>query len=87
MINIGNLTSKEVVVLSARVHPGETVSSLMMEGFIKEIVSESESARYLREKFLFKIIPMINVDGVRHGNFRFSALGVDLNRRWDNPLE
>jgi murein tripeptide amidase MpaA len=30
---------------------------------------------------------MINVDGVRHGNFRFSSSGVDLNRRWKNPTE
>lgn len=59
----------------------------MMEGFLKEIVSDTEYARYLRERFLFKIMPMINVDGVRHGNFRFSASGVDLNRRWDSPSE
>lgn len=30
-------------------------------------------------------MPMINIDGVRHGNFRFSASGVDLNRRWKDP--
>ena len=36
----------------------------------------------LRETFLFKIIPMINPDGVIHGNYRFSAAGYDLNRKW-----
>jgi len=46
------------------------------------VASNSDYARYLKEKFLFKIMPIINVDGVRHGNFRFSASGVDLNRRW-----
>ena len=30
---------------------------------------------------------MINVDGVSKGNFRFSALGVDLNRKWKNPSQ
>ena len=30
---------------------------------------------------------MINVDGVYHGNLRFSANGVDLNRRWKQPSE
>jgi hypothetical protein len=35
LLNIGNLASKEVIVLSARVHPGEAVSSFIMEGFLK----------------------------------------------------
>ena len=28
---------------------------------------------------------MINVDGVCKGNYRFSAAGVDLNRKWKQP--
>jgi murein tripeptide amidase MpaA len=39
----------------------------------------------LRETFIFKIIPMLNPDGVTQGNYRCNALGVDLNRRWPNP--
>lgn len=27
---------------------------------------------------------MINVDGVCQGNYRFSASGFDLNRKWKN---
>jgi murein tripeptide amidase MpaA len=30
---------------------------------------------------------MINMDGVSRGNYRFSASGVDLNRKWKQPLE
>lgn len=37
---------------------------------------------YLRDKYLFKIVPMINPDGVVNGNYRFSAAGYDLNRKW-----
>ena len=28
---------------------------------------------------------MINIDGVVRGNYRFSAVGVDLNRKWKQP--
>lgn len=28
---------------------------------------------------------MINIDGVARGNYRFSAAGVDLNRKWKQP--
>ena len=30
---------------------------------------------------------MINVDGVARGNYRFSATGADLNRKWKQPHE
>ena len=36
----------------------------------------------MREAFLFKIVPMINIDGVINGNYRFSGGGFDLNRKW-----
>ncbi len=34
---------------------------------------------------IFKIVPMINPDGVIHGNYRSSLGGCDLNRRWKKP--
>jgi len=42
-------------------------------------------AKLLREKFIFKIIPMLNPDGVINGNYRSSLAGCDLNRRWKCP--
>ena len=35
--------------------------------------------------FIFKIIPMLNPDGVIHGNYRSNLSGYDLNKKWDNP--
>ena len=66
-------------------HSGETVSSYMLNGAIGCLLSEETTAKSLRKRFIFKIIPMLNPDGVRYGNYRCSLLGVDLNRRWDNP--
>jgi hypothetical protein len=41
LLTVGNPLSKEVIVLSARVHPGETVSSFIMEGFLRELVGDN----------------------------------------------
>ena len=48
-------------------------------------MSNRPEAIQLRDKFIFKIIPMLNPDGVIQGNYRSSFIGVDLNRRWKNP--
>jgi murein tripeptide amidase MpaA len=56
-----------------------------MKGAIDFLVSNAPEAVALREKFVFKIIPMLNPDGVINGNYRCSLAGVDLNRRWKNP--
>jgi murein tripeptide amidase MpaA len=73
------------MLLSARIHPGESNSSWMMKGIIDFLVGNSPEARVLREKFVFKIIPMLNPDGVINGNYRCSLAGCDLNRRWKTP--
>lgn len=39
----------------------------------------------LRDQFVFKIIPMLNPDGVINGNYRCSLIGKDLNRVWQAP--
>jgi hypothetical protein len=76
---------KKAIILTARVHPGESNSSFIMEGIIKFLTSMSKEAKILRSNYIFKVIPMLNPDGVIFGNYRCSLLGVDLNRRWINP--
>lgn len=76
---------KKAIIISARVHPGESNSSHVMQGFLDFILSERTDAKLLRKYFVFKIIPMLNPDGVIYGNYRCSLLGVDLNRKWINP--
>lgn len=50
--------------MTARVHPGETPASWMMKGFMDYLTGDSNQARELREKFIFKLVPMLNPDGV-----------------------
>ena len=83
--NSGTTKLKSGVVLFGRQHPSETVGSWTLKGAIDFLMGESDEAKYLRDNFIFKIIPMINVDGVICGNTRTSLSGCDLNRRWTNP--
>ena len=39
----------------------------------------------LRDNFVFKLVPMLNPDGVVVGNYRCSLSGLDLNRVWREP--
>ena len=80
-----DLKNRLNIFISARIHPGETVSSHIMHGFLKFITGNNEEAHALRKKFIFKVVPMLNPDGVVNGNNRCSLLGVDLNRRWKKP--
>ena len=61
-------------------HPGETVASFIMQGFLDFITGYSQEAIDLRKRIVFKIVPMINPDGVIVGNYRSSLSGNDLNR-------
>ncbi|KAI8926625.1 hypothetical protein BC831DRAFT_221843 [Entophlyctis helioformis] len=76
------LVGRKAIILSARVHPGETNSSWMMQGFIEFILGNSPQAAYLRQHYVIKIIPMLNPDGVIIGNHRCNLMGYDLNRQW-----
>jgi cytosolic carboxypeptidase protein 2/3 len=76
---------KRYAVISGRVHPGETPSSWMMQGFLKYICGNSHQAIQLRKRIVFKIVPILNPDGVIAGNYRTSMAGNDLNRKFDEP--
>jgi len=53
----------------------------MIQGVIDFLLNpNNKEAQILRETFIFKIIPMLNPDGVINGNYRCNILGVDLNR-------
>ncbi|GAB0204655.1 cytosolic carboxypeptidase 1 [Grus japonensis] len=83
--HICQFRNRPYIFLSARVHPGETNASWVMKGTLEYLMSNNPSAQCLRESYIFKIIPMLNPDGVINGNHRCSLSGEDLNRQWQNP--
>ncbi|XP_048112703.1 cytosolic carboxypeptidase 2-like isoform X3 [Alosa alosa] len=78
---------KPAIVITARVHPGETNSSWVMKGIMDFLLSDTPDARLLRDAFIFKLVPMLNPDGVIVGNYRCSLTGSDLNRSYNSNLK
>ena len=76
---------KPIVLITSRVHSGETPGSIVFQGIYDFITSDSREAKYLRKFYTFILIPCMNPDGVVIGNYRNSTAGVDLNRQWINP--
>ncbi|XP_071120372.1 uncharacterized protein [Mytilus edulis] len=82
-----DIKHKKAVVITSRVHPGECNASWMMKGFLDYLTGNSADAKLLRDTFIFKIVPMLNPDGVIVGNYRCSLAGRDLNRNYKTVLK
>ena len=83
--SMNDLISRQSVIFTARVHPGETSGSYVIESVINNLLDNSQASNNLLDKYIFKIIPMLNPDGVIHGHYRNNILGKDLNRMWQDP--
>jgi hypothetical protein len=57
----------------------------MMRGLLDVLTSSAPVATELRRRFVFKIVPMLNPDGVINGSHRTNLAGFDLNREWSDP--
>jgi hypothetical protein len=76
---------KPTIFLTSRVHCGETAGSFFLQGMLDFLSGFSEQAKIMLQKFVFKIIPLLNPDGVERGYWRLDTRGVNLNRVYDNP--
>ena len=61
------MVRRKLVFLTARVHPGETNSSWIMKGLMDYLMSSDITAKDACARIVFKIVPMLNVEGVING--------------------
>lgn len=74
---------KRVVWLMARQHAWETHTSWCLEGLVRFLLGTDPEAAELRRRFLFRLLPMMDPDGVARGATRFNRHGYDPNRHWN----
>jgi cytosolic carboxypeptidase protein 5 len=81
-----HIFKKQTVFFSARVHPAEVAASHVLNGIIGVLTNpDDEYGKLLRKHFVFKIIPLLNPDGVYRGYFRMDTFGKNLNRFYKDP--
>ncbi|XP_011503362.1 PREDICTED: cytosolic carboxypeptidase 1-like [Ceratosolen solmsi marchali] len=76
---------RKVIFLTSRVHPGESNASWIMHGTLEFLLGNSIYVSSLRDDYVFKIIPMLNIEGVINGCNRYGLTKEDLNRCWSSP--
>ena len=77
---------KKYIVISARIHPGETPASYLQHGAIDFILHPTDPrAARLRRECVVLIVPIINPDGTMRGHSRADTTGQNLNRCYRDP--
>uniref|UniRef100_A0A8D8R903 Cytosolic carboxypeptidase 1 n=1 Tax=Cacopsylla melanoneura TaxID=428564 RepID=A0A8D8R903_9HEMI len=82
---INRIEDRELIFLTSRVHPGESNASWLLDGILRFLTGNELSGAKLRCKYVIKIVPMLNVEGVINGCHRCSLSNEDLNRKWKSP--
>ena len=70
----------------AEVNPSLSLSLSLSLSYSLILSSLFLLLQILRDAFVFKVIPMLNPDGVIIGNYRCSLTGRDLNRNYRTKL-
>lgn len=83
--NKGKARKKKLVWIICRQHAFESVANYVMEGMMEHLTS-TQCDRKIRRNYIFKIVPMVDVESVMNGQSGRMSLPVDFNRDWDYPI-
>ncbi|MFZ6052416.1 M14 family metallopeptidase [Halocola ammonii] len=77
---------KKTIWVIARQHPGESMASWFMQGFILKLLDPFDPVgRKILENAVVYMVPHMNPDGAIAGNLRSNLAGANLNREWESP--
>jgi len=85
LITMNEGQTKYTIVLIGRQHPPEVPGgTIALMAFVEELLADNTLANQFRAQYEILLFPLLNPDGVEHGNWRHNAAGQDLNRDWIN---
>jgi len=86
-ISEGSARGKMRIYLMARHHSGETPGSWALEGTLRWLLSRDRRAAELRRRFVFCVVPFVDLDGCEEGLYGKERAPVDFNRAYmeDSP--
>lgn len=73
---------ERTLVITGRQHPPELTGAFALRDFTGRLMEDDPLAARFRAEYGLLIVPMLNPDGVAHGNWRHDTAGTDLNRDW-----
>jgi hypothetical protein len=76
------IENKKTILLMAMQHAGEDAGGYFMEGLVNFLLSENAEAVEARNNFVYKLVPMMNPDGIFNGTSRYNMAMEDLNNIW-----
>ena len=86
-VNESPVKKKPRVFLASRHHACEATGSYVLEGFMRELFSDSAEGKALREAAEYFIVPMMDLDGVENGDQGKDRFPHDHNRDYiDKPI-
>jgi len=80
---VAETTNENYVFIISRQHPPEVTGSIALMSFVDTLAGRSRLAKRFRENFQTVIVPLMNPDGVEHGQWRSNLGAVDMNRDWE----
>ncbi len=80
-----SLNLRQRIWIHARTHPNEVQGTWVTNEIIKILLANNIFSRTMRQRYIFNIMPMYNIDGVQLGlgYERFNANKIDIESNWN----